>query len=83
MELIVEETFADAELTQRLTMTTVKGRRFLVKYTLDDLDLLLGYIAAEANHCKDRKLQREFDRLYVRLQKAMQAYDDGAWQQAF
>ena len=82
-ELILEHTFADPELTDKLTIARVKSGGLVAKYTLDDLDLLLGYVAAEANHCKDRKLQKELDSLFERLQKTMESYDDGAWQQSF
>jgi len=49
-------------------------------YTLDDLDQLLGHIAAEANHCKSKKLQRELHELFDRLRDVMESYDDGGWQ---
>ena len=58
-------------------------RRELPWRLRNDLDALLGYVAAEANHCKDRKLQKELDELFERLQKTMEGYDDGAWQEAF
>jgi len=82
-ELILEHTSADLELTDRLAISIVKDRRLVAKYTLDDLDALGGYVAAEANHCKDRKLQKELYELFGRLQKTMEGYDDGAWQEAF
>ena len=49
-------------------------------FTLDELDDLLGCIAADANHTEDRRLERELDSLYDRLQAIMDAYDDGRWQ---
>ena len=82
-ELVLEHTFADPDVTDQLTITIVKGKRLLAKYTLDDLDVLLGYVAASANHCKDRKLQKELYSLHERLQKTMESYDDGAWPQPF
>ena len=51
-----------------------------MRYTLEDLDELLGYVAAEANHSKSKKLQAELDALYDRLQTEMESYDDGQWQ---
>src|SRR2546426_10192695 len=35
-------------------------------FTLDDLDELAGDVAAEANHVKDRELQKELNPLYAR-----------------
>ena len=55
----------------------------MVRYTLDDLDELLGYVAAEANHATNKKLRKELDALYGRLRREMESYDDGQWQQAF
>jgi plasmid stabilization system protein ParE len=44
--------------------------------TLDDLEELIGYVAAEANHAKDKKLQRELDRLFERMQTVLESYTD-------
>jgi len=37
-------------------------------------------IAAEANHCKSKKLQQELNGLYDRLKDVMEAFHDGGWQ---
>jgi hypothetical protein len=52
-------------------------------FTLDDLDELLGFVAAEASHTTDKKLRKELDVLYARIRRKMESYDDGLWQQAF
>lgn len=78
-DLILEHTFVDGELTDRLRLVEVKGRKLVAKYTLEDLDTLLGYIAAEANHTPNKKLQKELDALFARLQHEIQSYDDGQW----
>jgi hypothetical protein len=82
-DLIVEHTFAGPDLTDRLQLATVKGTKLAVKYTLDDLDELLGYIAAEANHSENKKLEKQLDKMWGRLKKKMESYDDGGWQEAF
>jgi len=82
-EFILENTFAGPDLTDRLRMAVVRGAKLAVNYTLDDLDELLGYIAAEANHTENPKLQKQLDKLWVRLKKTMESYDDGGWQEAF
>ncbi len=71
------------EVTGPLQMAVVKGGKLVVKLTLDDLEEIIGYIAAEANHTDDKKLQKELDHLYERLQTTMESYDDGMWQGAF
>ena len=48
-------------------------------YTLEDLEDLIGYIAAEANHTEDAKLRRRLDRLCEKLYKVQRSYDDGNW----
>ena len=44
-----------------LRRAVAKGRKLVVKFTLNDLEELRGYIAAEANHAEDKKLQKELD----------------------
>lgn len=78
--LVLEHTFAGGEILDLLEAARVHRGRCVVKYTLDDLDELLGYVAAEANHSKSKKLRAELDALHDRLQSEMQAYDDGLWQ---
>ena len=76
-DLILEHTFAGPNLTARMQMASVKGTRLAIDYTLDDLDELLGYIAAEANHAENPNLVKQLDKLWDRLNKKMEAYDDG------
>ena len=42
-QLILEHTFCDPELEKPLRVAEVGGKHILVKYTLDDIDELLGY----------------------------------------
>jgi hypothetical protein len=81
--LISEHTFADPELTSPLEAAELRGKKLIAKYTLDDLDALLGFVAAEANHTKDRKLEKELRALFARLSEQMERYDDGQWQSSF
>ena len=79
--LVLNHTFAGGEVIEPLEAAREARGRCVVRYTLDDLDELLGYVAAEANHSKDKKLRAELDALYERLQAEMQSYDDGQWQE--
>jgi hypothetical protein len=74
--LIDDHTFADPEYVRRLKKTPDSTGRLSGKFTLDELDDLLGCIAAEANHTKSSKLERELDALYGRLQKLVDSYDE-------
>ena len=78
-KLLVDHTFADPEYAERLRLIPEKSQ-YVGDYTLDDLEDMLGYIAAEANHCEDRKLHKELYALYDRFSVLQQSYDDGEWQ---
>jgi hypothetical protein len=82
-QLVLDHTFAGPDLTAPLRRAQLVVGRHVVRYTLDDLDELLGYVAAEANHATDKKFRKELDALYARLRREMESYDDGLWQQAF
>ena len=78
-ELLFEHTFADREYSRCLS--AVPGTTKLVgRYTLDDLEDILGFIAAEANHTEDPALEEELHALYERLAAIQESYDDGSWQ---
>jgi hypothetical protein len=68
----------DDEYIDRLQPVGGKGD-LIGQYTLDDLEDMLGYIAAEANHIEDAKIQGQLDRLYDRLLELQRSYDDGSW----
>lgn len=79
-ELILEHVYPDPELAAPLNVLLVKGKKLIAKYTLDDLDLLLEDIEIESQYTPDKKVQKELDSLFSRLQKIMESYDDGGWQ---
>jgi hypothetical protein len=82
-ELVLDHTFTGPELTTRLRRAQLVDGKHVARYTLDDLDELLGFVAAEANHSTDKKMRKELDALYARLRGEMESYDDGLWQRAF
>ena len=71
-DLITGETFADPEYTDRLTSTGKKDNTITAKYTAEEIDDLIGYIAAEANHTKSKKLEKELDKLFDKLKKLIE-----------
>ncbi len=73
--LILENTLADDELTAALRGMPA-SKASVYSFTLDDLEELMGYVAAEANHAKDKKLQKELDRLFARMEDVLQSYTD-------
>ena len=79
--LVLDHTFADPDLTAPLRRLRRRAEDVIVRYTLSDLEKLQGFIAAEANHTKDKKRQKRLDALHHRLQNEMERYDDGLWQE--
>ena len=77
--LIIDHTFADPDLTAKLEITETRAKKIVAKYTLDELDELAGFVAAEANHCKDKKREKELDALFGRIRTTLESYDDGEW----
>ncbi|HLG21911.1 MAG TPA: hypothetical protein VI382_03785, partial [Candidatus Manganitrophaceae bacterium] len=58
----------------KLAITEGEGIR--VDLSLDDIEEIQGYVAAEANHTKNAKLRKELDRLFDKFQIFLDAYDD-------
>ncbi len=79
-ELIIEHADLDPDLTAPLERVPPEAGVINVGYTLYDLDEMLGYIAAAANHCKSMLLTVRLDGLYGRVKDVMESYDDGGWQ---
>ena len=80
-QLILEHTFAGEELLAPLREFPEAGNQ-VAHYTLYDLEELQGFIAAEANHTSDRRLENALRALHEHLQQEMEKYDDGNWQSA-
>ena len=73
-DLIIDHTFTGPDLTKRLQIAEIKGTRLIVKYSIYDLDELIGFIAAEANHTDDKKIQKKLDKLYDKLNSILEKY---------
>ena len=74
----MKHTFAGDELTNRLRIVPKPGESPTYGFNLDDLDDLAGYVAAEANHAKNKKLQKELQRLFSRIAAVLESYTDEA-----
>ena len=73
---LIQNTFADDDLTGRLRVVPKPGERPVFRFTLDDLDELAGFVASEANHAKNKKLKKEWDDLFDRIEAIMYGYSD-------
>ena len=74
--LIINETFADLVLLEPLEKGQVKDDLITVYYAPQDLEELLGFIAAEANHTEDKVLEEALDSLHDKLEDILDAYDE-------
>jgi hypothetical protein len=71
-DLIRDETFCDPDFAK---VEVVDGKGVIVDMSLDDIEEVQGYVAAEANHTKNKKLKMELDRLFNKLQVYLDSYD--------
>ena len=75
-DLIMNHTFAGNDLTDSFRVVPGPGPPPSYRFTLDELDELAGYVAAEANHAKVKKLEKELRRLYARISAVPESYTD-------
>ncbi len=73
-KLLLENVSCMDERFQTLIREAPAGKPLMM--TLDDCDELGGYIAAEANHCDDRKLQKKLDSVFEKVQAVLDTYTD-------
>ncbi len=72
-DLIREHTFFPG---RALDLAVVEGKGIQVELSLDDIEEMQGYVAAEANHCEDRHIQKRLDAVFEKLQDFLDSYDD-------
>ncbi len=72
-DLIRKETFYNPHFAKQIEPDE-KG--ISLELTLDDIEDIQGYVAAEANHCEDPRLQRELVHLFDKFQEFLDSYDD-------
>jgi len=68
--ILLDHTFADPEYANRLVE---KGARWVAGFTASELDDILGYVAAAANHTPRARLRGELGALYDRLDAMVEA----------
>lgn len=71
-DLIRAHTVYDAEFGADAEPVGKGVRLFLAE---DELDDLLGYVAAAANHVEDAKLEKELDALFDKLEVLLDRFD--------
>lgn len=56
----------------------VEGKNIKLMMSLDDIEDVQGYLAAEANHTENKILQKQLDRIFQKFQLLLDRYDDQA-----
>ncbi|MGH7824337.1 MAG: LexA family protein [Candidatus Binatia bacterium] len=75
-DLVLDHTFAGGEIERRLRAAAPEKSSIMVGFTLDDLDELIGYVAAEANHTENRSITKQLDGLCDRLSRIEEGHTD-------
>lgn len=57
-------------------MGIVEGKNIKIMMSLDDIEDIQGYVAAEANHTKNKILQKQLDKIFAKFQHFLDRYDD-------
>lgn len=75
-DLVVEKAFLDPEVETALLRAKPVGSRLVVDLNLDDIDDLLGCLAAEANHSDNDKIQSVLEAVCDRLSALLDRFTD-------
>ena len=73
-KLILEETFID--MSGPTTLRSLRSMTGEVSFNLDDWEELQEYVAATANHAKSKKLQKDLDVVWKKIQEIFDTYRD-------
>ena len=75
-DVVLERAFLDPDVEAQLRLAASAGAKLIVHLDLDDIDDLLGCVAAEANHCNDKKVGRVLDAVCDRLVRLLDSHTD-------
>ena len=75
-DIVLEKAFLDPEIDAALRQAAPTDSKLVINLNLDDIDDLLGCVAAEANHSDDAKAQRILDAVCDRLSNLLDRYTD-------
>ncbi len=73
-DLILNNPFAGKDLTKRLQLLEIRGNQLIAKYDIEELNELLGVIAADAIHTWDENLKKRLDKLFEKLSRVLEKY---------
>ena len=75
-DLVVDRALLDPDIETQLRQAPSAGSKLVVNLNLDDIDDLVGCVAAEANHCDDAKVQKVLDAVCDRLAGVLDHFTD-------
>ena len=73
---ILAETFVGGDIERRVRVAATDGPSVVIALDLDDLDELLGHVAAGANHSKNPSVARNLSRTYERPSRIAETHAD-------
>lgn len=73
-KLVLEDLMCLDQDCEQIIRSTPSGKPVMM--TLDELEDFGGYIAAESNHCDDKKKQKKLDAIFEAVQGVMDNYTD-------
>ena len=73
-KLLLDEFIVTGMEYERMLRSTPADQPMMM--SLDDLDDLGGYVAAESNHCRDKKKQKRLDAIFGKIQGLLDTYTD-------
>jgi hypothetical protein len=73
-KMVLEDLMCLDEECEQIIRDTPLGKPVMM--TLGDLDDFGGYIAAEANHCDDKKKEKKLDAVFEKVQQLLEKYTD-------
>ena len=75
-KLILDHTFIGGDLERRIRVAAADGPAVVIALDLDDLEELLGHVAAKANHSKDPSVAKHLSRVHERLSRIEETHAD-------
>jgi len=75
-KLTLDHTFIGGDLERRIRVAAADGPAVVIALDLDDLEELLGHVAAEANHSKDPSVAKHLSRVHERLSRIEETHAD-------
>ena len=72
-QFILDHTFVEPKA---FGLGVTEGHRVTYQLSLDDIEYIQGFIAAEANHTKSKKIENRLDPLFEYFQEFLDEFDD-------